>query len=269
MKAAFYTLILSLMVFCQSVAQNYQTVYSGRISSFEDLYNYVNFIRIDSVAYQNDSILYPFKSIGQLDYNCYTPYGASWIGKKVIIRGDGMNLFFNSNNDTIHIKTNAALNESWIAYQIPGSITITAKVTGHGVQTFLGLQDSVKTIGFQVYNQAMLPITHLLNSKTIKLSKHYGLLRTLNFLHFPDLIFGINGVWSEYLQESDLAGLSQPMLGIQNLTWMEVNDHHILRKNRLVCGDEVPAWLKDRIAHDEEIIKSNLQSGLDFAAWIR
>ncbi len=32
---------------------------------------------------------------------------------------------------------------------------------------------------------------------------------------------------------------------------------------------EIPAWIQERINHDEEIIRSNPQSGLDIAAWIR
>ena len=37
----------------------------------------------------------------------------------------------------------------------------------------------------------------------------------------------------------------------------------------LIPNSEVPKWLKERISNDEEKIKSNVQSGLDIAAWIR
>ena len=36
-----------------------------------------------------------------------------------------------------------------------------------------------------------------------------------------------------------------------------------------VPDDEVPTWLINRIAQDEEEIAANPQSGLDIAAWIR
>ena len=39
-------------------------------------------------------------------------------------------------------------------------------------------------------------------------------------------------------------------------------------KVHIMPGVEIPNWLKDRIAHDEELIKSNPQSGLDIAAWV-
>jgi hypothetical protein len=32
---------------------------------------------------------------------------------------------------------------------------------------------------------------------------------------------------------------------------------------------EIPTWIQERINHDEEIIRSNPQCGLDIAAWIR
>lgn len=40
-------------------------------------------------------------------------------------------------------------------------------------------------------------------------------------------------------------------------------------KAKIESNPEVPNWLKDKIVHDEEVIKSNPQSGLDIAAWIR
>jgi len=40
-------------------------------------------------------------------------------------------------------------------------------------------------------------------------------------------------------------------------------------KAKIEPNHEIPNWLKDRINHDEEIIKFNPQSGLDIAAWVR
>lgn len=37
----------------------------------------------------------------------------------------------------------------------------------------------------------------------------------------------------------------------------------------LIPSSEVPRWLKERISHDEKIIESNPQSGLESSAWIR
>ncbi|MBE0677658.1 MAG: hypothetical protein IH592_02725, partial [Bacteroidales bacterium] len=40
-------------------------------------------------------------------------------------------------------------------------------------------------------------------------------------------------------------------------------------KNYLVPADEVPSWLKNRIAETEKELQSNPKSGLDMGAWIR
>jgi len=37
----------------------------------------------------------------------------------------------------------------------------------------------------------------------------------------------------------------------------------------LIPTSEIPQWLQDRITHDEKIIQSDQQSGLDITAWIR
>jgi len=37
----------------------------------------------------------------------------------------------------------------------------------------------------------------------------------------------------------------------------------------LIPSSEVPGWLKERISHDEKIIGSDPQSGLEISAWIR
>jgi hypothetical protein len=77
------TLILISIPLFNGFGQNYQTVSSNRIAYFENQHKNVRSIRIDSAKYQTDSILYPFSVIQQLDYNCFSPKVASWIGEKV------------------------------------------------------------------------------------------------------------------------------------------------------------------------------------------
>jgi hypothetical protein len=40
-------------------------------------------------------------------------------------------------------------------------------------------------------------------------------------------------------------------------------------KTKTEVNPEIPNWLADKISHDEEIMKTNHQSGLEPAAWIR
>jgi len=84
MKQIQISLILVLISTISTFGQNFQTISSDRIAFFENEYNNVKAVRIDSVKYQNDSLLYPFTTIQQLDYDCFSPLEASWIGKSVI-----------------------------------------------------------------------------------------------------------------------------------------------------------------------------------------
>jgi len=211
------------------VAQNYQTIRSDRTAYYYNQGGYVSCIRIDSFAVQSDSVFYPFLNLGQTDYGCYTPYGTPWIGKKILVQQDGYTLFFNKANDTIKIKTNASLNENWTAYKLKNSTIIVAEVTNIDTLGFLGMEDSVKTIGFKVYDKSMNPVTHPLNDMTILLSKNFGLVQTFNFKLFPALESG--DFPYEPFQEYDLAGLTNPQKGLQNITWFQVHDFQV--------GDEI------------------------------
>jgi hypothetical protein len=224
MRTHFIIPIFLLCAVFQTMAQNYQTVNSGRVASFQ--YNGDHgFVRIDSVAYDTDSILIPFRNIREVDYWCYTINGAHWLGDKIIIREDGFNIFLNRDGDSIYINTAASLNDSWTTFHRQGELSIISTVIHHDTMSFLGLQDSVKTIGFQVYDELMNPMNHLINNYTIKLSKNHGLVRTLNYTIFPDLIpTSYPPVQFENLVEFDISGLSDPVTGIQDFSWMEIYD---------------------------------------------
>jgi hypothetical protein len=219
MRTQFILHIFLLSMALQTTAQNYQTVNSGRIASFQ-YYGDHGFVRIDSVAFDNDSILIPFRNIQEVDYWCYTINGAHWLGDKIIIRDDGMNIFLNQDGDSIFINTASSLNDSWTAFHRPGRFSIISTVISHDTMSFLGLQDSVKTIGFQVYDELMNPVNHLINDLTIRLSKNHGIVRTLNFSIFPDG----EPLLSQQVIERDISGLSDPVAGIQDFTWMDIFD---------------------------------------------
>ncbi|MBW6458975.1 MAG: T9SS type A sorting domain-containing protein [Bacteroidales bacterium] len=223
MKNLILISIIIAGLFLQTAAQNYQTVNSGKIASFQYLNDH-GFVRIDSVAYEADSILIPFRNIQDIDYDCFVIDGTHWLGDKIIIRDDGMNIIMNKDGDSIYINTASSLNDSWTAFHRPGELSIISTLISHDTMSFLGLQDSVKTIGFQVYDSLMNPVNHSINDFTIRLSKNHGFIRTLNFSVFPDLVPGSFPVQFGYLIEFDISGLSQPVAGIQDFNWMEIFD---------------------------------------------
>ncbi|MGB4415392.1 MAG: T9SS type A sorting domain-containing protein [Paludibacter sp.] len=235
MKQIILFFMLLFVVFSLS-AYDYQTVYSHRTVLFADSTGAIKAMRIDSVKFNVDSIFYPLKNIQQLDVDCFTPYGASWLGHKIIVN-EHWNYFFNGQNDTIKIKTDAKLNETWTVYRNTDT-GIWATVTKVELLTFLGLTDSVKTIVFYggVTNSSGVPVkikntgTTDFDGKTILLSKKFGLLSTFSFFVLPrqnDIKPYFTGSWDGY----NLVGLTNPNVGVQNLTWFDVYDFQV--------GDEI------------------------------
>lgn len=220
--------ILLILVFLISIlyinAQNYQTVRSGRIAFFNNDQGRIKCIRIDSVSFDKDSVLFPMHNIQQIDYNCFTPKGNSWMGKKVIIKNNGVNLFFNNNNDTIRINTRAKVGESWTLFEIKDSIKVIAEVKSAEIQAVLNQPDSVKTIGFKVYVKNELVNHHYLSEKTLMISKNDGFVRMMNFNVFPKVP---NSSSFDILEPFDLVGLTNPERGVQNLTWFRVYDYQV------------------------------------------
>ncbi len=209
-----------LMVSLTIHAQNYQTYFSDKIIAFENENIGLKFQRVDSVTMtQGDSVFWFFPNFDMEDYYCIQPHGPNWSGKKAIIRENGDNVFINKHNDSILIKTHAGLDVPWLAYETPDSYRIFAEVVDHDFLTFLGVTDSVKTIGFQVYDVNNDSIEHVLNNRHLKLSKNHGIIKTFLFRDFPDY----HANYPHFI-EYDIKGISSPELGIQNLTWKDVFD---------------------------------------------
>ncbi|MDD3771423.1 MAG: T9SS type A sorting domain-containing protein [Weeksellaceae bacterium] len=238
MKKLFLILIVLLITISLKSQNSYQTVYSNRTAYFRGEYNLVETIKIDSCKFNNDSILFPSRTLQLIGDECYDPFGGSWAGKKIIIHNH-WNYFFNDDHDTIRIKTNAALNENWNLFQKP-DITIIATVTSWDTLTVLGVLDSVKIITLHVYDHTMKPQPHELEGTTIAISKHFGLTKTLNFTHFPTVKFRP----AYYITKNlDLIGITNPELGQQHIKWFDVFDfqegdefHYVNSSNSLMFG---------------------------------
>ncbi|MDD2797475.1 MAG: T9SS type A sorting domain-containing protein [Bacteroidales bacterium] len=175
-------------------------------------------LKMDSVKLVGeDSIFYPKKMLIYRGYDCLKGDG-SFLGKQVIVKSNGTNCFLNSDNDTLAIKTNALLGESWEVYR-KGLTLITAEIKAIQKETFLGLSDSVKTITFHVFDASMKPIANPLEGKQIKISKQYGIIQALDFYDVPLTQFFVGEVVS-------LLGMTYPKVGVQNLLWKEIWDIH-------------------------------------------
>ena len=218
-------LSLSLFLLIRSLvsmyAFDYQTVYSHRIAFFD-----IKAIRIDSVKYEgNDSVFYPIKEIREQEYGCFTPYGASFLGEKIVITTQ-WNYFFNGRGDTIKIKTDAVLNESFELFHIEDSISAIATVISHEVQAFFGLSDSVKTIKIEIFDNEGNPVKHphINEDPVIQISQNYGFVQTFDIYDFYFDWDNYSCGYCPVYEKRSLLGLTNPEAGQQNLTWFEVFD---------------------------------------------
>ena len=71
----------------------------------------------------------------------------------------------------------------------------------------------------------------------LQISKNYGFIKTFNFYLFPDITVDYP---PDQFEELDLAGLSNPKTGVQNLTWFDVNDFR--PGDELHILDESSTW---------------------------
>ncbi|MBS4013047.1 MAG: T9SS type A sorting domain-containing protein [Bacteroidetes bacterium] len=240
MKTFTTTILFLTIIALTTNGQDYQAVRPEVESCFNNKYGLINCLRIDSVLDNPTATLYPAPSHLPIDYNCFSPSIGSWIGKKIIIKESGENIFLNHANDSVRINTQAALEDSWLAWEGSGGVKIIATVVEHKLMDFLEVTDSVKIIAFQAYNSNDEPLQMNINDMQIVLSKLYGLIQTLNFYYFPNF-----SSWSPYnanLHEHTLVGLSNPLMGLKNFGWFDVYDFqpndvlHVLRKNGVWVG---------------------------------
>lgn len=280
MKSTYLIICILLLKGSQSllIAQHYQTFFSDKEVYFANDIGDIECVRIDKIYGGEDSVFYSFPNMRQTGEECYIPAGPSWISKNIRIDDNGINYFYNKYGDTINIKTDAKLNEAWTVYRLPDSLYIQAKVIDYDLSEFLDQSDSVKTISFEAYDKSMMPISHPVENMSIQLSKHFGIVKTLNFSLFPSLIDEYGGSDDRQLGEYHLVGVSKPELGIQNLEWFDVFDFlpddeiHVLNyyscEGELEITKTIRKFLSrtdytDSIVYDTEVEKSEYVSDSD------
>ena len=177
------------------VAQNWQTVSSTDSILYKVVAptsttwnNYLRLSRIDSsIIIPNGVKNYFYPSI-RLDKfeNIDTTNGGTWLGKFNIRLNNGDEYFQNQYEDSILIKTNANLNDSWTICSKNG-ISYLATITSLGQQIIDGNIDSTKHISIQAI-QNSTPVANYYNNLYIILSKNHGFYECFELFGFPDKI---------------------------------------------------------------------------------
>lgn len=190
-------------------AQNWQCIKTDGEYIYGILSSGDKTIRIDSVYHSSGFTYYINPPTIRWTGECQNPFGFSFLGKKIFSDNDGFYHFINSNNDTLHVNSNAEVNESWIFYSNEGeNIRIWASIDAITFEPFSGTTDSVKIIKFTAKDTAGLNVQHTINSRNLKLSKHYGFSKIFNFDGCPqststNTLVGINPIQKGYTNFGD------------------------------------------------------------------
>ena len=213
-------LIILLLCFSGGVmyAQDYQNICSPGTTFYQNNTGIIKAFRQDSVYPQgnNDTVFLSYRTIRPFNVNgCYDTTNGSILGRRIFKKHDGTFCFFNWNKDTLRIRTQAVLNDTWKFCDLPGGSRIDARVTAIYQDSVLGLTDEVKVITFQAKDLNGNNIAHFLNQKTIKLTRHYGISGTYDLYFMPDIESNDGSSYS-------LAGKTNPSLGIRNLAWKDI-----------------------------------------------
>jgi hypothetical protein len=219
-------LLFALFVYGTSVlSQNYQNICSPGNTFFKDPDGNLQAFRLDSLALpgNNDTVFLSYYAIHDTTGGyCLDVSNGSVLGRRVYKDHTGWFYFFNYRKDTIRINTTAGLNASWHFTKLPGNGYIEATLTGITFENVLGVNDSVKNFTLQAKDASGNPVDHPMNLLKVKLSKHYGLLRTPDLYYTP-----FNSGFQSDTIIFALAGKSTPHIGLQEATWKDIYDFEI------------------------------------------
>ncbi|MCB9224838.1 MAG: T9SS type A sorting domain-containing protein [Crocinitomicaceae bacterium] len=182
-----FTLAFALFITTSlTFGQDYQTVRSNDINYYSTLnFDYVLGIKVNSIELNGtDSVFYGFKTIREnLDLGendpCRYYIGDSWMGKRIEIKSNGQNVFYNRDNEPISIETQAQQGDIFNVYTYSNGDWIKGEVTSVTVVSIFGELDSVKII--DLFSNVPLPI----NNPRIILSQHHGFIEFFAPYSFP------------------------------------------------------------------------------------
>ncbi len=181
--------LMLLFISLHSLAQNYQCLQSGVKHYFINGNGYLRGIRIDSVRSSGaNTIYYPFHTPRgsysspslTLDNN-----GGSWLGKKVQQQSNGTFIFDSYWGDSVIIKTQAHVGDSWTFYQDTSNLYYKATIISTDTMTVLSALDSVKRIMINAYIGSSIVTTDPVDSFVITLSKNHGFVEVFDLYTFP------------------------------------------------------------------------------------
>ena len=185
--------LLFFLVFFQFTrgdAQNWRCFPDTMMHYFTNDKNYLRCSYNFGVAFPDSTYYFSFCTLRGL----FAPIGGdpiplnpgpNWLGDSVTMNNDGTFLFFNMWSDTIILKTQANIGDSWLFYTDSSIYSYRATVISIDTMTVLDSLDSVKTIQINAYASGVLNPADSLNGFQLKISKKYGFVQVFDLYTFP------------------------------------------------------------------------------------
>ena len=223
-------LLIALISSFFSKAQNYQCLQSGVKHYFINENNYLRGIKIDSVKYLGDTIIYyPFRTIRTF-YPSYGDTVGSWLGKKVVQLPNGTFLFDDMYGDTVFIRTQANLGDNWLFYNNTTIDSFMATVIAVDTMTILGMLDSIKTININSYHLGFIDsINSVVNNFELIVSKNNGFVKVFDLYTFPYVVSVSSTGYLTFTEDAYLHHLNMDWGGWpqkENQTFNRVSYHN-------------------------------------------
>ncbi len=192
-------IVLVLLCSCTSFlrAQDYALLYPERAMTFairdalgEDSLYF--FTKVTATVSEPDGTAYYFQvPIDTASADLCTTDTAI-LGSKMLVLSDtpegDMHVFFNSEGDSIFIRNNLAINETWRFYTFEDGSYIRARVVNYNEFGILpGITDSLYRVRLNVFaeDDTALPGVFPDDFK-FDISKHYGMTEVWDFYNFPE-----------------------------------------------------------------------------------
>jgi len=228
MKKILLLSFLLLSLHCK--AQNYNCFVPGAYQYFISSDGYLRGMHLDSVKQDtNKTSYYPFHTLRgnwsrdiqhqlpPLDSN-----GGSWLGKDVERFNNGTFLYYNYWGDTVVIKTQANVTDSWILYNDSTYKQFVATVISIDTMTVLGVLDSVKEIKIAEYDSGILNTAD--TTWRIALTKAHGFANVFELYMFP--FHPVNSIYPSVVDYYTDPVMFKQIL-FHNPTYAEINDHNV------------------------------------------
>jgi len=211
-----YLLLVLLVLPLSLPAQNWKTVsntdtvyfragkHEGFPYTFDSSYLRVLWVT-SSTAIGPDSFFSFFPTMRDTSHTagaCLDTLANCWAGPRFIRKSNGLEYYFNSNGDTITIKTKALLGDSWTLVTGTNGIAYKGTVSEVGITNVDNSADSFKVITLQA-DSNNLPVASLYNNLVLKISKGHGWLKTLDMYAFPNYYLFYSGMFDQVLSSED------------------------------------------------------------------